>query len=248
MYKLVIVLGMAFVFGTSGGCQSTEHTTQVTSGQKQNQATAAQRMIGASEGKLAPVYEPLAQYIVEEFQLSQTDGVGIDLGSGPGTLIVELAKRTRLHWINADINPHFFPYFYRFVGQNNLDGRVSAMMADARDLPFRDDYADIIVSRGSYPFWGDIQKGFAEVYRVLKPGGIAFIGRGFSPNLPLETAEEIRSQQGASMKYPFEKKAAELRTIMENLNITDYKILDPSITHDRKVNYGIWIEIHKPLK
>ena len=205
-------------------------------------------MIRASESRLRPVYGPLAQYISEQLQLGGTEGIGIDLGSGPGTLIVELAERTGHHWINADINPHFFAYFYNLAEKNNLTGRVSAIMADAQDLPFRDDYADVIVSRGSYRFWADKQAAFREIYRVLKPGGVAFVGRGFSPNLPIDTALKIRQGQGKSMDYSFAEKAAELRSIMRNLGITDFDIHDPSPGDSRKVNYGIWMELHKPLK
>ncbi len=70
-------------------------------------------MIRTSRKVLAPVYAPLAEQIVSDFDLDKKVGIGIDLGSGPGTLIVELCERTKLHWINADINPHFFPHFYR---------------------------------------------------------------------------------------------------------------------------------------
>ena len=135
-------------------------------------------MIRAAEGGLAPVYAPLAEEMVERLSLADKDGVGIDLGSGPGTLIIELCKRTKLHWINADINPHFFPYFFRRAEAAGYGGRVSAIRADACSLPFRDDFAEVIVSRGSLQFWPDLREGLAEVQRVLKPGGVAYIGRG----------------------------------------------------------------------
>jgi hypothetical protein len=41
-------------------------------------------------------------------QLAESEGLGIDVGGGPGTLAVELCRRTpRMYWTNADINPHF---------------------------------------------------------------------------------------------------------------------------------------------
>ena len=107
-------------------------------------------MIRASRGALAPVYGPLAAQIVADFNLEEKTGIGIDLGSGPGTLIVELCKRTQLHWINADINPHFFPYFYKEAEKYGFGHRVSAIFADAQELPFRSSYADVIVSRGCF--------------------------------------------------------------------------------------------------
>ncbi len=202
-------------------------------------------MIRTSRKTLAPVYAPLAEQIVSDFDLGEKEGIGIDLGSGPGTLIVELCKRTRMHWINADINPNFFPNFYRQAEQNHLGHRVSAIFADAHNLPFRDNYADIIVSRGSYHIWEDKVQAFSEIYRVLKPGAAAFIGRGFSRNLPIETAKKIRAKQGKKMKYDVEEKANELYNIMNTLGIKDYRIDIPRPPGSENVNYGIWVEFLK---
>jgi SAM-dependent methyltransferase len=203
-------------------------------------------MIKASRGTLAPVYAPLAEQIVADFNLAEKTGIGIDLGSGPGTLIIELCKRTRLHWINADINPHFFPYFHSQAKKCGLGHRVSAIFADAHWLPFRDDYADIIVSRGSFHFWKDKVQAFSEIYRVLKPGAVAYIGRGFSKNLPVETAHKIRAKQGGKMKYDVEETANELRNIMNELGIKDYHIHRPQPPGSERVSYGIWVEFRKP--
>jgi SAM-dependent methyltransferase len=203
-------------------------------------------MVKTSRKTLAPVYAPLAEQIVADFDLSEKDGIGIDLGSGPGTLIVELCKRTRMHWINADINPNYFTSFYRLAEENGVGNQVSAIFADAHNLPFKDNYADIIVSRGSYHFWEDKVKAFREIYRVLKPGSSAYIGRGFARNFPVETAKKIRSKQGKKMKYNLNEKAEELKKIMNELGIKDYRIDIPKPPGGENVNYGIWIEFHKP--
>jgi SAM-dependent methyltransferase len=203
-------------------------------------------MVRASRKTLAPVYAPLAEQIVEDFNLSEKNGIGIDLGSGPGTLIIELCKRTRMHWMNADINPNYFAGFYRQAEENGVGNQVSAIFADAHNLPFRDNYADIIVSRGSYHLWEDKVQAFGEIYRVLKPGAVAYIGRGFSRNLPVETAKKIRAKQGKKMKYDVEQKANELYNIMNELGIEDYRIDRPKPPGSENVNYGIWAEFHKP--
>lgn len=213
---------------------------------------AALGMIKASRGALAPVYAPLAEHIVSSFEIGEKEGVGIDLGSGPGTLILELCERTRLHWINADINPHFFAHFYRQAERRGFGHRVSAVLADAHALPFRDNYADIIVSRGSFHFWKEKEQAFREIYRVLKPGAAAYIGRGFSPNLPVETARKIRSERGGKVKYDVDKTADELRGIMNALGIAEYTIHRPKPPGSEAtggpegdVNYGVWVEFHK---
>ena len=202
-------------------------------------------MIRTSRKTLAPVYAPLAEQIVSDFDLGEKDGIGIDLGSGPGTLIVELCKRTRMHWINADINPNYFVNFYRQAEKHGVGHQVSAIFADAHNLPFHDNYANIIVSRGSYHLWEDKVRAFSEIYRVLKPGAAAYIGRGFSRNLPVETAKKIRAKQGKKMKYDVDKKANELYNIMRELGIKDYRIDIPKPPGSENVNYGIWIEFRK---
>ena len=202
-------------------------------------------IVKASRSTLAPVYAPLAEQLVSDLGLREKEGIGIDLGSGPGTLIMELCERTRLHWINADINPDVFPHFFMLASERGLGGRVSAVFADAHALPFHDNYADVVVSRGSFPFWEDKTQGFREIYRVLKPGAVAYIGRGFSRNLPVETARAIRAKQGKKMKYDRAEAAEELRQIMITLNIETFRVHTPAPVGSEDVNYGVWIEFHK---
>jgi len=199
---------------------------------------------------LAPVYPPLAEQIVNDFDLREKRGVGIDLGSGPGDLIIELCKRTRwMHWVNADVDPRGFAGFLQRARDAGFRQRVSAMLADAQTLPFRDGFADVIVSRGSFQFWKDKPKAFGEIYRVLKPGGVAFIGRGFSENLPVEVARAVRDRQrrnGKEPVYDVEKTAAELIAIMRSVKVEDYRIRIPKPEQRGDVNYGIWLEFRKP--
>jgi SAM-dependent methyltransferase len=227
------------------GCVTIQHAPS--SPDEKYTESNALGMIRSSRGTLAPVYAPLAEQIVTDLYLHEKEGIGIDLGSGPGTLILELCRHTRLHWINADINPHFFPHFYRQAQQRGFGHRVSAVFADACALPFRDDYADVIVSRGSFPFWQDKRRAFGEIYRVLKPGAVAYIGRGFSGNLPVATAKKIRGKQGGKMKYNVDKAADELRHIMKMVQIKKWEIHRPNPPGSDNVNYGLWIEFHKPI-
>lgn len=216
---------------------------------RQNQQ--AEGFVNTASSVLAPVYGPLAEQIASEFNLADKPGIGIDLGSGPGDLIVELCRRTnQMHWINADINPSFFPRFMARVAREGFENRVSAIYADAVDLPFRDDFAEILVSRGSFQFWKDLHKALAEIYRVLKPGGAAFVGRGFSDNLPGEIAEGIRSRQrerGFELSYDVAETAATLEAIMRSLRINNYRIRIPLSETHKDTRYGIWLEFHKPL-
>ena len=208
---------------------------------------SARRMIRASEGALAPVYGPLAEQIAGDFNLAEAEGIGIDVGSGPGTLAVELCKRTDMHWINADVNPHFFPYFYDLAEKNGVGHRVSAIRADAQYLPFRTGYADVIVSRGSYQFWNDRKKGFKEIYRVLKPGGVAYIGRGFARDMPVSVARQVRKDQDGGPQYDRFKHAKQHADMMKELGIEDWNVNVPTPEGSEGVSYGVWVTFRKPV-
>ena len=199
---------------------------------------------------LAPVYGPLAEQIVSEFDLAEMEGIGIDVGGGYGNLAIELAKRSRqMHWINADINPKVISYVRQAVKEAGVEHLVSAQLVDVHEMPFSEGYADIIVSRGSFQFWIDGYIAFSEIYRVLKPGGAAFIGRGFSENLPIDVAREIRAQQrekGSLPVYNVEEAAVEFKEIMESVGIKEYRIRIPKPSGSEGINYGLWLKFHKP--
>ena len=149
-----------------------------------------------------------------------------------------------IYWINVDINPYYIQYLVSKSIENNCIGRVGSICGDVKKLPLEDNYADVIVSRGSFQFWGNIEKGFSEIHRVLKPGGNAFIGRGFPPNLSLAIAQDIRAKQNKKIStYDVETYVELFESIMKNLDIEDYRIIIPK--EELKVNYGIWIMFTK---
>lgn len=241
----MVLAGLILLGGCAGPGARTSSANRTTGAEPRHTREDALRMIQASEGRLAPVYSPLAQQLVEDLGLDGKTGIGIDLGSGPGTLIIELCGRTKMHWVNADINPHFFPYFLQKAEEHGCGGRVSAVQADAQALPFRDDYADVVVSRGSFWLWRDKVKAFGEIQRVLKPGGVAYIGRGFSENLPLEVAKTLRGGRGEGPQYDVVATAKELHTIMRTLRIEGYRVIRPRLDNEYGVNYGVWVEFRK---
>ncbi|OHB69359.1 MAG: hypothetical protein A2V70_16910 [Planctomycetes bacterium RBG_13_63_9] len=104
------------------------------------------------------------------------EGTCIDVGCGTGHLTVELAKRSKLRIIGLDVDPDMKPLFEEQVRQAGLQDRVSFVTGDAQKMPFPNDYADMIVSRGTLPFIPDLGKCLREVDRVLNPSGVAFLG------------------------------------------------------------------------
>jgi len=90
--------------------------------------------------RLAPVYAPLAEWLVARYNLADKSGIGVDIGGGSGSLVIELCKRSpKMHWINLDINPSVFPDFFRKAQEAGVGGQVSAIFSDAQWMALRDD-------------------------------------------------------------------------------------------------------------
>jgi SAM-dependent methyltransferase len=207
---------------------------------------AATRMEEVAKSRKV-VYLELTDYLVKRFDLSEKPGVGIDIGGGPGDLIVHLAKRTRqYYWINADINTWCARPFAMNMLKENIAHRTGFVFADACALPFRDNYADIAVSRGSYQFWPDLEKGMSEILRVLRSGGVAFVGRGVAPTMPeTEVRKLAKAGRIGGPKYDPDKDAERFRDLMQKLGIPQFEVIR-NIPEDPNLNYGVWLYFRKP--
>jgi ubiquinone/menaquinone biosynthesis C-methylase UbiE len=138
------------------------------------------------------VYGNISRQIVDDYGV--TNGLAVDIGCGPGQLVLELARTTDLHTIGVDIEPECIAIARRHAKEAGLEGRADFICADAHSLPLPDSYADLVVSRGTLPFLRDQALAIREVYRVLKPGGIAFLGGGMGRYTLEEEARKLYPQ------------------------------------------------------
>jgi ubiquinone/menaquinone biosynthesis C-methylase UbiE len=94
----------------------------------------------------------------------------LDVGTGPGVLLVELAgRRPDLRLTGVDLSHDMIT-----AANRNLEpfgDRASARVADVTRLPFPDGSFDLIVSSLSLHHWDDPEAAAPELGRVLRPGG-----------------------------------------------------------------------------
>lgn len=79
-------------------------------------------------------------------------GICIDIGCGTGNLDIELAKRSDFTITGLDIDADMKPLFEKRVREAGLQDRLRFVTGDAQEMPFPNDYADVIVSRGTLTF------------------------------------------------------------------------------------------------
>jgi SAM-dependent methyltransferase/accessory colonization factor AcfC len=192
------------------------------------------------------VYENICRQVIDDYHIVQ--GVALDIGCGPGQMAVALARMTKLHVIGIDIEPEAVELAQRHAQEAGLADRCGFVCADAHSLPFPDDYADLIVSRGTLPFLRDQALAIREVYRVLKPGGVAFLGGGMGRYTPAEEARKLYpkgvsaetalgwgpGQTRENSIFPFPVTSFE--TLMTRAGISDYRVISEG---------GRWVEIRK---
>ncbi len=132
--------------------------------------THAEAFAWVVEHRLKHTYPATAMRMLRELG-GIREGICIDLGCGTGHLDVELAKRSRFTIIGLDVDPNMKPRFEKAMREAALEDRARFVLGDAQQLPFEDDYADAIVSRGTLIFIPDVAQCLREVDRVLDDGG-----------------------------------------------------------------------------
>jgi SAM-dependent methyltransferase len=101
------------------------------------------------------------------------DKVFIDVGAGTGYHI-ERFHRDAAHVIAVEPDPALRLELMQRIAELQL-ARTSVIGASAAAIPLCDNAADIAHARFSYFFGPGSEPGIAELERVLKPGGTAFI-------------------------------------------------------------------------
>jgi ubiquinone/menaquinone biosynthesis C-methylase UbiE len=196
--KLLIIKGWAILLAASTALWSAEERHHGNDGDVdlqvrpgETQAAAYDRFV---EAKLKHTYPATAARMLGECG-GIREGICLDLGCGSGHLDVELAKRSKLTIVGLDIDPGMKPLFEKRIHEAGLDSRVTFAQGDAQKLPFPDQHADLIVSRGMLIFVPDIQQCLREVRRVLKPTGVAFLGGRYlyAPQKYKMTIEKLRT-------------------------------------------------------
>jgi ubiquinone/menaquinone biosynthesis C-methylase UbiE len=113
----------------------------------------------------------LAQYAEEAIAASHLKpGAAIlDVACGPGTLALMVAREAgEVHGI--DFSAPMLDIFKKHVERTGLNN-ISIRHGDAQALPYANNTFDAAFSMFGLMFFPDRCKGFAEIYRALKPGG-----------------------------------------------------------------------------
>lgn len=106
--------------------------------------------------------------------VARPGAVVLDVGTGPGRLLHELAtRRPDLVLGGVDLSADMVAIARTAAARRA--SRVTFEVADVTALPQRDDSVDVVVSTLSLHEWPDRRRAVAELRRVLRPGGVLLV-------------------------------------------------------------------------
>ncbi|MBM4464144.1 MAG: class I SAM-dependent methyltransferase [Chloroflexi bacterium] len=117
------------------------------------------------------VYASFARKIAKCMAPLPEEAIIVDLGTGPGLLPIELHKLwPQAKIIGVDPSAEMLDIARKNAneaGIANLETRVGT----AEEIPIASNSVDLVVTQSSFHEWENPQKGLAEIFRILRPGG-----------------------------------------------------------------------------
>jgi ubiquinone/menaquinone biosynthesis C-methylase UbiE len=168
------------------------------------------------------IYPYVASQIMESYQRDY--GSVLELGPFSGGVSLELARsHPRLGITIGAESPAVIEYLKRKIALSGLSERIAVEATHLEQLVFRDAQFDLVILRGAFFFLKDKERLLGEIARVLKGGGMAFVGGGYGKGTPKELIEEIAEQSRELNKRLGRKRVSkeELEEILRKSDLAD---------------------------
>ncbi|MFD3450404.1 class I SAM-dependent methyltransferase [Microbacteriaceae bacterium 4G12] len=111
------------------------------------------------------------KWALEKVEIKEA-AVLLDVGCGGGKAIQLLSKKNmygKLYGI--DYSEQAVKNSIKTNKEDVEKGKVSIRQASVTDIPFAEDFFDVVTAFQTHYFWPDVEMGVKEVFRVLKPEG-----------------------------------------------------------------------------
>ena len=121
--------------------------------------------------KYPTLYENLAKIIKKNLPQLLSKPLIVDLGAGPGLLSAEIQKlMPETNVISLDVSIKMLEMAEKRAFKDDFR-KFGVILSMSENIPLKSNSVDIVVSRFSLPYWEQPEASFAEIFRILKPGG-----------------------------------------------------------------------------
>ncbi|MBA4417269.1 MAG: hypothetical protein C0392_05075 [Syntrophus sp. (in: bacteria)] len=121
-------------------------------------------------------------------------GLVLDVGPFAGVIFDLKEKGVGTSFAIAAFPRQMSDFFQQELKMRNEAGGISLIETDPALACIRDNTVDLLVFRGALFFPSLFHTDLAVMYRVLKAGGIAFVGGGFGKYTPSSIIEDISAE------------------------------------------------------
>lgn len=95
----------------------------------------------------------------------------LDIATGTGDLAINLVRTGAKKIVGLDISAGMLNVGKEKIAKKNLSAVIDMIVGDSEQLPFDDASFDAITVAFGVRNFENLEKGLAEIFRVLKPGG-----------------------------------------------------------------------------
>ncbi|MDI9256552.1 MULTISPECIES: bifunctional demethylmenaquinone methyltransferase/2-methoxy-6-polyprenyl-1,4-benzoquinol methylase UbiE [Flavobacterium] len=107
---------------------------------------------------------------------AQNPKTALDIATGTGDLAIMMAEATAAQKIiGLDLSVGMLEVGKKKILNKNLTDKIEMVVGDSENIPYPDNHFDAITVSFGIRNFETLEKGLAEIYRVLKPGGIFVI-------------------------------------------------------------------------
>ena len=153
--------------------------------------------------KKSPCIRDIHQEVAEEVCARISSGKILDIGTGPGYVPFEIAKRAPgLEVTGIDLSSGMIKIANKNAEELGFSNRVKFKVANAASLPFENEYFDFVISTLSLHHWAKPAEYIKEIHRVLKKNGQAYI-YDIWKDTPREIDEQVRKKYGWFLSFLF---------------------------------------------
>ncbi len=139
------------------------------------------------------IYPYLALQVMEHYGRSQGDV--LELGPFSGGISMEMARLyPGLNITIAVEDEGVLDSLRKAIEGSRLAPKMNVRRSDLYRLTFADSLFDLVMFRGAYFFLDEEGKILREIYRVMREGGVAFVGGGYGKDTPQALIDEIADE------------------------------------------------------
>ena len=125
-------------------------------------------------------HESLAKWSLSHLNISKKDVI-LDIGCGGGVNVERFIKMTDNKVYGLDYSELACERSKELNKKAIDNGRCEIIQGSVSDMPFEDDYFDVVTGFETVYFWPDFVNDLKEVRRVLKENGQLFIANEAQP-------------------------------------------------------------------